>query len=126
MLQSSDLRLPEHWELQLCHLALAALDAETTTRPFLYKHGRHFVYVVPLNDGTRLDVYYGVRRLVTVEELHALNPEAIACRARGSFNIDSAGSPSITLAPAGSWANQRCKSELKRWSIQRPTTPRSN
>jgi hypothetical protein len=120
-MESSD-RLPDSWELNLCHLGLSALEAEATTRPFLFKHDRHYVYVVPLNKGTRLDIYFGVRRLVTVEELYALNPEEIACRARGSFNINSVGSPTVTVNPvAGTWANQRCKFELSRWSIQRPT-----
>jgi hypothetical protein len=118
MLLNSDPRLPEHWELMLCHLALSALDAEPTNRPFLYRHGRFPVYVVPSDEGSRLDIHYGVRRHVTCESLMSLEPSKIASRAYASFTVSEGQNPPILVT--ASKANARCRSELKKWSIQRP------
>jgi hypothetical protein len=108
MLESE--RLPEHWELQLAHLALANLDH--SERPFLFKHGRMTVYVVPAVNS--LSVYYGIRKTETVEALEKQKPR---CRAYAVFNVNETN-PTITVL--NSWGNFRCIAELKKWSIQRP------
>jgi hypothetical protein len=117
-MERSDPRLPEQWELMLCHLALTATDQEPTSRPFLYRHGRFAVYVIPSDDGNRLEIHYGVRRNVTCESLMSQDPEKIASRAYASFTISEDQNPAILVT--ASRANARCRSELKKWSIQRP------